>query len=471
MNSNKRANYLVKNTVIFAIGSFGTKVISFFLVPLYTHLLTTSQYGIVDLITTVRNIVVPIVSLNIGEAVMRFMLDKNADKNNILNIGLTVMFFVPIVSLIIIPISKFIPDLSGYYIHIYLSVVTMAYVQILLCHLRGNEQLMAYSLGNIIHTLAIAIFNIIFLLVFRWEVKGYFYAYIAANIVAAVFAFIVGRAYDSISRYKFDGKLFGQMAKFSVVLIPTSFMWWIMNSSDRIMITAMVGASANGVYAISYKVPTLLTMITSVFTQAWTYSAIREEDSKDRDEYTNRVYSNLYAVVINIAAGMMLLIKPFLRFYVENSYYEAWRYTPYLILGFVFNTLATFMSTAYTVHKDSKGFLLSGTCGAALNVLLNFMLIPTIGVEGAALATCISYFGVFVFRVINTKKYINIKVINIKDVISYIILISMGVTMFFDNVCGNIILTAEFAVITVINIKSLILSAHSLMLKSREKHI
>ena len=82
---NNRTGYLMKNTALFALGNLGTKIISFFLIPLYTKVLTTEQYGIVDLVVTISTIVVPILSLNIAEAVMRFNLDKDADKDKITN--------------------------------------------------------------------------------------------------------------------------------------------------------------------------------------------------------------------------------------------------------------------------------------------------------------------------------------------------------------------------------------------------
>ena len=83
-----RIKYLFKNTAIFTIGNFATKVISFFLIPLYTNVLTTSEYGIVDLVVTISTITVPIITLNMMEAVMRFNLDKGADNNKFTKIGI-----------------------------------------------------------------------------------------------------------------------------------------------------------------------------------------------------------------------------------------------------------------------------------------------------------------------------------------------------------------------------------------------
>ncbi len=85
---NNRTGYLIKNTALFALGNLGTKIISFFLIPLYTNVLSTEQYGIVDLVVTISTIVVPILSLNIAESVMRFNLDRDADRNKITKIDI-----------------------------------------------------------------------------------------------------------------------------------------------------------------------------------------------------------------------------------------------------------------------------------------------------------------------------------------------------------------------------------------------
>ena len=106
-----------------------------------------------------------------------------------------------------------------------------------------------------------------------------------------------------------------------------------------------------------------------------------------------------------IGIGLLTFAKPFLSVYVSKEYYAAWKYMPFLTVGCVYLTMASFMATSYTVHKDSFGYLFSGMFGAIFNVAMNFVLIPLIGVYGAAIATCISYILVFVFRLFHTRKY------------------------------------------------------------------
>lgn len=434
--SESRGNYLAKNTAIFALGNIATRLISFFLVPLYTNILTTSEYGVIDLVNTVCTVLAPILILNISEAVMRFALDKDANYEKIMSVGLTIFCGAIIVGLLIFPVTFLIPQIESYAGYLYFYTIISAGSQLFLCYLRGKEKLFFYSVGNVLQTLLIALFNIVFLVILHMGISGYFLAYILSGIVVIFYAFIVGNVTEVIKNFNFDIKLAGSMAKYSVVLIPNTFMWWIMNSSDRVMVTSMIGMSANGIYAISYKLPSLISTLTGIFNQAWSYSAIREEGAEDENDYNNGVFKRLISIIMFLSILLLTIIKPFLKVYVGKEYYDAWRYTPFLIIGSAYLTTATFMATSYTVHKDSWGYLFSATFGAGLNIILNFYLIPVIGVYGAAFATCVSYVAVFFFRLYHTKKYIHYNIKNKEFMLGSIMLILSSIFLFVGNVVG-----------------------------------
>ena len=413
MGSESRNRYLLKNTLIFTLGNIGSRMISFFLIPLYTNVLTTSQYGTVDLITTISTVAGPMLTLNIAESVMRFGLDKDADKEKNTQCGSIVLLIAMIIGLVLIPICRCITEVSDYAMYVYFYVISLSASQLFLCDLRGKELLLKYSLGNILQTLMIAILNITFLLVFKMETGGYLLAYIIANFIVAIYAIIAGKGYKAFSFHNIDRCKLKEMIRYSVVLIPNTFMWWIMNSSDRVMVTYMIGAAANGIYA-----------------------AIREEGTSDETEYNNKMFKTLSAIAFMMGIGLLLLTKPFLGVYVADSYYDAWKYTPFLIIGCVYLTLGTFMATSYTVHKDSFGYLFSGSFGAVFNILLNFILIPVIGVYGAALATCISYIAVFMFRVFHTRKYIKYDIMYKEFILGSLLMLVSAILMFVDGMKG-----------------------------------
>ena len=442
----KRGKYLAKNTLLFALNVVGTKLITFLLVPLYTGAFSTTEYGVVDLINTIAVILVPVITLNIGEAIMRFGLDKDVEKNDISTVGILFAFLSLGIGLIVFPILKLFSSINIDYSLVYLFCVSQGLYITFSYNLRGQEKLIQYAIGNIICTFLMAILNIVFLVVLKCGVKGYFYAYIISYIISTLYCVISGDVLKVFNAFSVKRDLIKKMVKYSIVLVPNSFMWWIMNSSDHIMVTAMINISANGIYAISYRIPSITAAFSQVFNQAWSYSAISEDKSADRTEFYNDMFDKFVCFQFFLTTCLILVIKPFLRIYVSQAYYEAWKYTPYLLIGYFFSSLGTFLSTSYTVSKDSKGFLVSGTMGAVINIFLNGLLIPIIGIHGAAFATCVSYIVVFLYRYYDIKKYVVINVWSGKYIKFYMMLIAVAFSMFIPEKKGNIILLIELII-------------------------
>lgn len=447
----KRNKYLIKNTFLFALGNFGSKLISFFLLPLYTNILTAAEYGTIDLLLIIGMILVPILTLNISEAVMRFLLDKDLKEYEILNISYFIIFLFFILSIILVPIFSLFDVIANYTYLFALYVFTLGTSTILMAYIRGIEKVLDYSIIGIIQTFMIALLNIVFLLVFNIGIEGYILAYILSYFITIVLCVVRGDLFKKSKFKRFNVVLLKSMTKYSLFLIPNSIMWWIINSLDRIMITSMIGISANGIYAVSYKIPSILSTVTSVFNQAWTYSAIKEKDSVDKNEYTNEVYKFLFKTMIIIAASLTLIIKPFLRFYVGFEFYSAWRFIPPLILGTVFLTASSFLANEYTVHKDSKGFFISSSIGAFVNVILNYFLINKIGILGAAIATCLCYISIYLYRVIDTKKYVKITYFDRGIIFSLSIYILLSFILYFDNLLSYLFILLFYLVILLIN--------------------
>ena len=254
-NISSRNKKLLSNTIIFTIGNFASKFISFFLVPLYTNVLAVNEFGKVDLIYTVCTLLAPVCTLNISESVMRFSLDEDVKTEDILKIAKYMWYISLIPCIVIYFIVRNISILSEYSFYLVLYLAFLMPSQLFLAALKGQEKLKLYSLGGVLNTFLLVVFNIIFLLVLKMGIRGYLIAYILSSLIVTIFDYVSSGAFKyRISKINKD--LMKKMIKYSSVLIPTTFMWWIMNSSDRIMVTSLIGESANGIYAVSYKLPT-----------------------------------------------------------------------------------------------------------------------------------------------------------------------------------------------------------------------
>ena len=266
-----RGKYLIKNTAIFAIGGFSTKLIGFLLVPLYTYVLTTEEYGTIDLVFAICSIIIPIIMCNIGEAVTRYALEKGANYDEILTVSFIWLLIGHVVGIIIIPILYSIDIANAYVIQIYLYTLLVSTNTVLLAYLRGREKLISYTICSVISAAVIALLNIIFLLVFKLGINGYLMAYIISYAISNIIALILGKQYKVIKNFSVNKKLIRNMSIFSITLVPNSVLWWVTNASDRILVTKMVSVAANGLYTVSYKIPSLMTTFSTIFMQACSF--------------------------------------------------------------------------------------------------------------------------------------------------------------------------------------------------------
>lgn len=441
MPSKSRGKYLAKNTAIFAFGELCYKFIHFLLVPLCTYTLSTEEYGTVDFMISVLTIVNSFTMCSIGEAVRRFLLEKDADDGKIRATQYSWNAIGIVLSVVIFAVLKFIPSFSQYALIMSAYTFTSSLILTWSDYLKGKEKLIQYTICSTLVSLGTALLSVIFLKYLKMGVNGYFLPYIICYSVGSVVSFIIGKQYKGLKNVRFDKNTFKEMTVFSATLIPNTIMWWIMSSSDRVMVTSMISASANGIYTVSYKLPSLMSTVNSIIMKAWQFSAVKEAESADREEYNNKMFKFYFSSIAIIAAGAFLILKPFTKLYVSAEYYSAWKYSPFLIIGLLFQTLSDFVGTSYFVEKDMKSNLLSSTIGAVTNIALNFCLIPFIGANGAAIATCISYIVIFVFRVINTRKYLVIHAVTPYTISVIVIIFLMLLFVYIESFWSYVLMS------------------------------
>ena len=464
MNKNR---YLMKNAILMFIGTFGTKFISFFMVPIYTHVLTTAEYGQTDIAFTISMLLSPVVALNIHESIMRFAMDKDADISGITTSGIVVFFIGMIVSAISIPIMSLFQELRPYAFLIYCTVWCTALLYIMQSYLKGTDQIKLYSGSGILLTFLTASLNIVFLVYFKMGVTGYLLSTVMAYILTILFCFLCGKVYRNVVWKNFERKKTWEMLKYSIALVPNSILWWLINSSNRLIISNFLGASANGIFAVSNKLPTLMNNITSVFQQAWQLTAIKGKDDSDSNQFANGVFSMYSGAIWCCAAGIIWLQKIVMHFYVEKRFFIAWRYTPLLVLAFAFLAMGSYIGTYYSVAKNSLGMMLSAVIGMVFNLGLNFLLIPRIGLQGASIAACAGYGMILLYRYFDTKKYVKIQIFNIKFLASLIIIFTQIMISLSEIKFDFIISTFCTAAIILINRNCIFLIMKTF--KSRKK--
>lgn len=409
MNSYKK---LFNNSFIFAVGRLGSSLISVLLVPIYTYYLSTTEFGTVDLVITTVNMFLPIVSVSMFEAVLRFVMDEKSEGNTVLNNALFVSMVGFLISLLLLPVILYsgFQNKKSIVIYMYLLLFTNIIERIFSEFTRSIGRIKVFAINGILLTFLIGILNILFLVVFKTGVSGYFTSMILANIISTIY--LCYNLRNSIS-LKFSLLKIDEMKvliKYSVPLIPNTIMWWLINASSRYFITYFVGVSSNGLFAVASRIPTLINLINQIFTQAWQLSAIEEYESQDKSSFYSKVFNYLSSIMLMGVGVLLVGLKPLFIYFFSTEYFGSWRTVPFLLLGAVFSCFSGFLGTNYVASKETKGVFKTSVYGGLLSLILNFLLIPVWGIIGAGISSMCSFFTMWIIRYFDTKNYVKMNI-------------------------------------------------------------
>lgn len=404
---------LASNTIIFAIGTFSSKILSFLLMPFVTRMMGTGDYGSADLVQQTVNVLIPIVTLQVNSAALRFSLDKAANKADVFKVGVrTTLIGFAVFLLFTYPLSLLTINnfrLGDYIILIIAFVLVSSFRQLCQQFVRGCGQVKLYAVDGILATATTLLFTILFLGPFKWGVTGYIVAIIASDACSVIFYFVTAKLYRFVRPGRLEQKtLSSQMLKYCIPLIPTVVLWWIVNVSDRYMITYFIDSSANGLYTAASKIPNFVVLFSQIFIDAWQLSAVDEYDSEGGSEFFTKVFRVYSGGIFAVASVLIFACQILTKILVSGDYYESWKYVPVLIIATTYSCIVNFLASVYMAKKKNIMSLVTAMTGAVTNVVLNLLFIPKMGANGAAVATACAFIVVFVTRGIDTRRYIKI---------------------------------------------------------------
>ena len=330
--------------------------------------------------------------------------------------------------------------------------------------IRAKNKTAFFAVQGIINTSLVIVFNILFLAVFHFGVTGYVLSVVLADGLCAILIFVKEKLWREMV-LKPSKDTFKQMLRYSIPMIPATIFWWVTSVSDRYMVTAFLGESANGIYAVSNKLPTFLTLLSTVFMQAWQFSAVSEseKDKKEHIDFYTKVWSSFQSVMFIASSFIIALSVPLIKILTTKDFYSAWEYVPTLALAMVFSAFANFMGSVYVVEKRSKNSFLTTMVGAALNIALNLALIPKIGTQGAAVATVVSYFAVFIIRTLDAKKYIPFKAQGLTVTVNTIVVSLQCLFMIFSLPFCYIVQAISIIILLIVNFRFIWIFAEKIL--------
>lgn len=429
--------YLIKNVGMLTISNFATKLIAFFLVPLYTSVLSTSEYGIYDLFNTTISLLIPLLTSDIQEAVLRFSMDDKADHSKIWWVGCRYSIIGSVIVLLMLVLNRMtgaIFVLQQYEKEFFALYVMNSFSGIICYYLRGEGKIADISIAGIISSAVVIFSNIFFLLVMKIGLQGYFLSSILGSATQCAYLVIRAKLWKNIELKTDDSGLRKQMVGYSRPMVANAISWWINNASDRYIVTWLCGIDCNGIYSVSYKIPSIMAVLQGIFGQAWTLSAIKEFDAKDEKGFFINVY-NAYNFLLVISCSVLIFMdRPLARLLFSNNFYSAWEYAPFLMISTIFSGMAAFLGGFLSALKKSKLFAKSSVITAVVNTILNIGLVLFFGPIGAAVSTMVAYGLMWAIRLVQVKKYVDLRVNLIRDLIAYLILIVQSALLLFVSI-------------------------------------
>lgn len=426
-----RNETLAKNTLLFAVGNLGSKLLQVFLVPFYTRYMAEAEFGTTDLLQAVVSLLIPVFSMTIYEAVFRFAMEKDNDKISVLSTG----FFLNTAGMVVLCICGVL--VSGlmpkeYVWLVILNTVTNSFRTLYSQYARSINRVQLFTFDNVLLTLLVLILNIFFIAVLNLGITGYMMGYILANLFSCLFLIVKLGKDRKVRIHSIHRITTKDMLWFSIPLIPNAICWWLGSFADRVMIVAMVGSAANGLYAAAHKIPSLLSTVVAIFFQAWQISANKEFKKNDIAVYYSSIFEQISSCIFLLASLLIGFSQLINSVFLGASYADAWLYMPPLILSMAFFSFAQFLGSIYSANKKTTMAMVTNLTAVVLNIFLNYFLIRNFGTIGAAIATATAYSVLWIVRIYDTGKIVRIQYQIKSLVVSSLIVIVQAVVVCMD---------------------------------------
>lgn len=404
---------LIQNTIIVGVGKICTQFISFFMLPLYTSLLSAEEYGVVDLLNTYVALLIPVFFFQSDQAVFRFLIDVRDQAEERKNI-ITNCLFATLIQIVVYmlfcavvgPILK-----NEYMLFLAANVVLSMGANLLLQISRGLGDNMTYSVGSLISGAGTVLLNVVFIAFLNMGAKGILTATMLGNLMCILYIFFRKRIYSFVDKAKWDWPTVKALWKYSLPLVPNQLSWWIVNTSDRLIINWMIGIAANGIYSAASKFSAMVITVFGIFNLTWAESASLHIKDGDSDAFFTKIFNSTLQLFIALSFGIIAFMPFVFKLLITgDGYASAYQQIPILLISAIFNVMVALLGSVYVALKKTGEIAKTSLLSALINIVVNIALINQIGLYAASISTVVSYFAMAIYRMVDVQKYVRIKI-------------------------------------------------------------
>ena len=407
-----REKNLAKNTAILAIGQLSSKIFTFLLLPVYTSLLSPDDFGTIDALQTVISLALYFVTLQIENAVFRFIIENRTNKENqisyVTSAGVVLLAMAGTSTIVIGVINSLY--MIPYVILVTLSLWTQSLYLFVSNLARGLGKNTDYSITSFVVTVSSLIINIVLIVGLKIGAVAILVALAFSNLIGFCWLFLRLHIWQLIKFSTVNKMKIQEMLRYSLPLIPNAISWWIANTSDRLIIICFLGTAFNGIYAAANKIPTIYTTIFTVFNTAWTESVSLAINDSDRDTYINSMLNSGFKLFSFINMGIIVCVSVSFKWLIGEQYTEAYNHIFILLVAIFINSMCSLFGGVLGGLKNTKVIGWTTVVGAIVNAVINFSLIQSIGLYAASVSTLVSYLIIYIFRFSAVKKIVQIRI-------------------------------------------------------------
>lgn len=412
-----RGKVLLKNTGILMIAKISTQFVSFLLLPLYTALLTTSEYGEIDIYTSLTMIVIPFITLQLEMGLFRFFITEKS-KNNRKKIITTAFVLVFIMILVISGLYGTLAVLLKFKYSIYLFTfylsMTFSTVLLQVCRAYGNNKV--YGMASFISSSVAVCLNVFFIALLGWKVDGILLSSTIAQSISVLYMIVKTRVFEYFDVHFYDDETKKQLLRYSVPLVFNQISSWAINYSDRLIIINVWGTSYNGIYSLANKFSNITNTFFNVFNVAWTENVVRSMDDKDRESYISEMFMLIFGLYLALITGIINLLPFFWRYMVNENYDSAYGHVPILLLAMFFSGMAATIGSVYIAYGKTREVSITTIMAGICNITVHLLLLKWLDLYAASISTCVSFACLFLYRYIVVKRFFSLK-INFKRIV------------------------------------------------------
>ena len=431
-----REKTLFKNTLIITIGKICTQLITFFLLPLYTAILSTEEYGTVDLLNTLVSLLLPIVTFQVEQAVFRNLIDNRENEDEKKKIISTGIFSVILQCIIYICIFFLISPFFENQYKYFLATNVIAYIFASLTQqmARGLGKNTHFAIGSFLSAFTTIIFNLLFLVVFKFGAYGMLMANMLGQIICTIYNIISLKLYKYISISEFKKAILMKLWKYSLPLIPNAISWWVFNESDRVVVSGILGVAQNGILSAAHKFSNVFITLYNIFNLSWTEMVSLHIGDSDAKEFLNKMTNMMLRFFTAMAVGIIACMPFVYPIMINEKFSDGYNLVPIMMLGCIFNVVVGLISTIYVAKKNTKAIANTSIVSAVINITVNLCLIKFIGLYASTIANLTAYFVMSVYRLYDLKKkYFEIKIDRTFIIATILVLIPILIAFYSNN--------------------------------------